>query len=170
MTPEMFAGWHPDTPRLPFIAKRGLQSNQTTFDAAPFTPDMVAGWHADRPRLPFAAKYGWQDSQLTFLVQMTTEMFQGSRPDSPRIFLGPRIPLPIYEVSGTAAAFSQEMVLGWQPKRNRAYMPPLGYAWSPYDTIIPPVIRTPYGRHILIIPPRNNIFFIPPRLNTIIVA
>lgn len=51
-------------------------------------------------------------------------MVAGNHPDSPRIRLGPRIPLPISQPTHVNAPFSQEMVAGWQPLRPRLFLGP----------------------------------------------
>jgi hypothetical protein len=120
MTPEQFAGWHPDTGRL-FLAPRIPQPlDQTKANtAAPFGYEMVAGWHPDTGRFFVKPRQGWQDSQTTFDVTMTPEMWTGSRPDTSRLWIAPRIPLPISQTTHVAAPFGQEMVVGHHPDTAR---------------------------------------------------
>jgi hypothetical protein len=115
MTPEMFAGWHPDGNRQLLGIRIPLPIAQPTHTVAPITLDMLQGSRPDQPRLPFIAKVGWVDSQLTLLVAMTPEMFKGWMPERGRQVLGPKIPQPVSQPTHVAAPFGYEMVQGQQP-------------------------------------------------------
>jgi hypothetical protein len=57
------------------------------------------------------------------------DMVIGARPDLPRLFLAPRIPLPASQPTHVDAPFSPEMVTGWAPLQPRLFIfPKLG--WS----------------------------------------
>jgi hypothetical protein len=139
MTPDMFAGWHPDTHRIRLAPRIPLPASQTTHVAAAFSPDMVEGHQPPSARPHVIGKFGWHTSQPTFVVQMTPEMFAGLHPDSPRIQLGPRIPLPIAQTSHVAAAFTPDMVTGQKPDAGR---PPFvaKTGWSTAQTTHIPVM------------------------------
>jgi hypothetical protein len=119
MTPEMWTGSRPDSPRLWLAPKIPLPQSQPTHVQAAFTPDMAEGQRLDSPRLARVFNPGWASSQTTFLVQMTPEMFAGSRPDTHRIRLAPKIPLPQSQTTHVPAPFGYEMVRGSQPPTHR---------------------------------------------------
>jgi hypothetical protein len=112
MTAEMFAGSHPDTSRAWLAPRIPLPLAQPSHVSAPFGHEMVAGQHPDLPRQPFKAKDGWQTAQLAFVVQMTPDQWAGWLPSAPRIFLGPKIPLPISQPTHVNAPFTPDMVAG----------------------------------------------------------
>lgn len=114
---EMSAGWHPDSPRLFLGPKIRWPFFDSSLPAASFSIEMVAGWKPDTSRAPIP--------QLATVVQpvdvpvFSIEMIQGNHPDLPRIFLGPRIPLPIAQTTHTDAPISVEMFAGWHPDMRR---------------------------------------------------
>jgi hypothetical protein len=119
MTAEMFAGSHPDTSRAWLAPRIPLPLAQPSHVSAPFGHEMVAGQHPDLPRQPFKAKDGWQTAQLAFVVQMTPDQWAGWLPSAPRIFLGPKIPLPISQPTQVNAPFTPDMVAGNHPDAPR---------------------------------------------------
>ena len=63
-----------------------------------------------QPQLMRATSEGFSIAQVTFQVQMTPEMWAGWRPDSGRLFLAPRIPLPVSQTTHVENAFTSSMV------------------------------------------------------------
>lgn len=148
-SPEMAQGWHSDSPRLFQKPRIGWSVSQTTHDPAPFSPEMVL---ADRPNLAQLRKpkpFGWFAPHLTFDV-FSIEMVTGWHADRPRVFLAPRIPLPVSQTTHTAATFSIEMVLGARPAVKAMLRKPFGQGWSqtiPDDiTSVTPVVDPDYWR------------------------
>ncbi len=113
---DMSDGWMPDTPRLPFTAKPGLQISQTTHASAPFTPDMIHGSKPDRARFPFVSKPGLQISQTTpVAAPFSMEMTAGYQPDRARFPFVAKTGLQSSQTTHTDAAFSVEMTAGYGP-------------------------------------------------------
>lgn len=130
-SPEMVAGTRPPDRSRDYspVNKLGWSVSQTTHVAATFQPNMTIGWqpHANRYAKPFPQGTQWWTPEVPVF---SIEMIQGSKPDQPRLFLGPRIPLPVSQTTHVAAPFSAEMVAGASPDRNRAFVyPKTGVTW-----------------------------------------
>lgn len=126
-SPDMVAGFHPDQPRPYAAPKFGLMVSQLSHVDAPITVDMLAGWVPNAGR-GFAVHHGrlaYPPDVLAFSVEMVV----GSHPDLPRLFLAPRIPLPVSQPTHIDAPFGTEMVIGWRPDRNREFLP-LRVGWT----------------------------------------
>ena len=138
MTPEMWAGHHPDQSRAWLAPRIPLPLSQTSHQAAAVSPDMVDGWQPDRARAPFTAPSGWATSQTTFAVVMTPEMWKGSQPDTSRAWIAPKIPLPISQTAQhVQAPFTYDMVAGSKPDRPRpAFSAPQGWVTSQLTFIV----------------------------------
>ena len=184
MTPEMWAGWHPDTSRAWLAPRLPLPISQPTHDVAPFSPEMAAGWqptHGIRftakpgwiwsettfvqPMTPeefagwqpargvhFVRQLGWIWSEHTFVEAMTPEMFAGWSPLSPRLLLGPRIPLPLHQATAhDEAPFIVSMTAARQPLSARLFQGPrIGWmvTEAPHGALItlliggPPILQS----------------------------
>lgn len=115
---EMVLGYKPDRPRL-FLAPRiPLPVSQPTHVNAAFTVDMVEGWLPDRHRYSAPVHQG-RLAQTVDVLDFSIEMVIGSKPDQPRLFLAPRIPLPWSQTTPVSAPFTADMVEGWVPGRQR---------------------------------------------------
>lgn len=147
---EMILASRPERPRLEASGRAatrgGWQVSQLTHVAAPFTADMVEGWQPDRQRYsaPLHAGLQWWPPDFD---AFTIDMVQGSRPDRPRIFLAPRIPLPVSQTTHVGAPVSLEMLAGAAPGRHR-YAAPLhqGVQWLTPD-VAPFSIEMVLGSH-----------------------
>lgn len=123
-TPDMVAGWHPDSAAKIFLGpKLGWSISQPTHTSAPFTPDMAFGWRPDRAVLSKPRPDGWLTSQLTFDA-FSIEMAQGWQPL--RAVLGKPAPRDwsIAQTTHVAAPFGIEMVNGWKPDQPRLILKP----------------------------------------------
>jgi hypothetical protein len=114
------------------ISRRaGWHSGQTTHVSAPFDPAMATGAHPDRNREWLPLRVGVQE-WVSDIALFSVDMVQGARPDLPRLFLAPRIPLPVSQTTQTDAPFSMEMAAGARPDRPRpAFKPHEGWVQSP---------------------------------------
>ena len=113
--PEMIAGNHPDNPRLFVYPKVGVNLTQPT-PVATFSIEMVLiEGRPYRANLWLPVRIGKAQWHPEVVVPFDTAMLQGSHLDSPRLFLAPRISLPISQVSPTPVPFSPEMVIGSVP-------------------------------------------------------
>jgi hypothetical protein len=130
-SPDMYAGNHPDQNRAFIYPKLGLQIVETT-PVITFSPEM-AGIQPTQPRLPVLHIAGLQLwlPEVTFTVEMT----QGSHPDSPRLFLAPRIPLPFTQET-PITTFSIEMVSTQPPQGRLPRLDHTGHVW--WTAEVPP--------------------------------
>lgn len=104
-------------------------------DQAVFTPSMTQGYQPDRNRERLPLRVGWFTREPQVLP-FGIEMVFGSKPDRPRLFTAPRIPLPISQTTQTSAPFSPEMTAGWMPSfdvRSAPYS--TGGVFSPPDVL-----------------------------------
>ena len=115
-------GSHPDFPR-PFLAPRiPLPDSQVSPTGAADSPEMWAGWARD-------VSHGWQPLRTGLqwftpdVIIFDAAMVQGVHPDQPRIYLGPRIPLPLAQTTQVNAPFFPEMILGSHPDQPRLFVP-----------------------------------------------
>lgn len=122
LEPAMSDGWMPDRNRERLPLRTGWSVSQTTHDTAPFGAEMADGWMPDRNRERLPLRTGqqlWAVEVPVFDVAMT----QGWQPAAPRLFLAPRIPLPVSQTTPVSAPFSTEMADGSMPDRNRERLP-----------------------------------------------
>jgi hypothetical protein len=153
---EMVRGSIPERARILLGARIPLPTAQTTHISAALTTDMVAGW-APVSGKRYLGKIGLSEVAQEF-GQMTPEMWGGSSPASPRIFLAPRIGLSPGQPTHVQAAFTADMVQGNLPSRARLFVVKLGSSATP-DV---PLQMTPEvfaGWH-----PDKNRAFLPPKL------
>ena len=68
MTPEMFAGYHPDQPRALLGPRIPLPESQTTQEAAPFSMEMVQGSIPIFPRPHQRGHLGFINNQMFEIV------------------------------------------------------------------------------------------------------
>jgi hypothetical protein len=118
-TPDMVLGSHPDQPR-PYIApKWGFSVSQVSPTNAPLSPEMTTGWW------PLTSRgFAVHPSPVAIPPDVTLfsiEMVLGSRPDRPRIYLAPRIPLPLSQTTPIAAPFTVDMIVGSHPDLPRGF-------------------------------------------------
>lgn len=162
MTPEQFAGWHPDTARAWLAPKIPLPISQPTHTAAPFGHEMVAGSKPDQARVFQRPRLGWQWAETTFAVEMTPEQWAGWRPDTSRAWIAPRIPLPFSETSPIEAPFGPEMVQGARPDPVGQYFQArLGWITTQTEFEIvppspPPLVDTGGGGYPITVPPKDH--------------
>src|SRR5579862_3289353 len=120
----MVQGVHADLPRL-FLAPRiPLPDSQVTpISVATDSPEMWAGWVRDISHqwLPLRTGLQWLTPDVTIF---DAAMTQGYNPSQPRLFLAPRIPLPLAQTTQVNAAFSPEMSAGYQPTSPRIFVFP----------------------------------------------
>jgi hypothetical protein len=130
---ESTYGWHPDAPRLFVKPKVGWSVSQPTHVNAPFTPDMADGWLPEKSRYAAPSHQGvqWVTPEV---LDFSIETIVGSRPDRPRLMLGPKINLPVSQTTPVSAPFTPDMVIGNRPDRSR-YSAPLhqGVQWVTVD-------------------------------------
>jgi len=138
VTIDMMVGNKPDRNRA--FAPKNQGGTFLTSDQVQFSIDMTQGYHPDRNRAFSYPKTGWSDSQTTFPVQMTPDMFAGNRPDSPRIRLGAKIPLPLAQTTQVNAPITLDMLRGSQPEKGFTFKLKEGARLMPTDTITPPPI------------------------------
>lgn len=114
---EETIGWHPDTPRLSKVAL-GPSFIPWSGTPNPFTPDMVQGTAPPQNRAFPVKNQG--STNFVFVDPFGIEMTLGWAPAAPRLFLGPRIPLPWSDApSNVAAPFQSSMTAGWYPDTSR---------------------------------------------------
>lgn len=132
---EMIVGSRPDRFRQMLGPRLPLPVSQLTHVEAPFTADMVDGWTPDRQRYGAPFHQGTL-AQTPDVPVFSIEMVIGSKPDSPRILLGTRIPLPLSQTTHVAAPLTADMVDGWSPDRHR-YSAPVhaGAQWWTPETL-----------------------------------
>jgi hypothetical protein len=120
---DSVSGWHPDKPRIVLGPRIQLPVSQPTHVSAPFSVDMAQGFSPSKQRYTAPIHNGvqwWTVEVLAFGVEMAI----GSRPDRPRLTLGPKIPLPVSQPTHTAATFGPEMAAGWHSDASRAWIAP----------------------------------------------
>lgn len=116
---EMVTGWAPPRHRHIMPARPGWSISQTTHVSAPFSYEMVQGSLArTAQRWDFSPRIGWVAISPD-VNPLTPEMFVGYKPDKPRIFLAPRIPLPISQTTDITTPIGPEMVAGSHPDQRR---------------------------------------------------
>lgn len=120
--PTMAQGQKPDRNRELLPTRPGWTSSQTTPTAAPFSPEMAKG-HTPTPQ-PVGQGHKGAALLPPDVLSFSVEMVQGSRPEKPRLFLAPRIPLPLAQSTPVAAPFSVDMAQGSRPERLRARRQP----------------------------------------------
>lgn len=141
---EMVVGYKPDRPRLEasgkFPLRNGWSVSQPTHVSAPFTYDMVDGWMPERHRYtsPLHTGSAWWPPDVD---PFSIEMVKGWRPDSPRLFLAPRIPLPVSQTTQVNAPLTNDMA-GWQPERHR-YRAPFHQGVSIMDYVTTITVLSP---------------------------
>lgn len=97
---------------------------------APQSVEMIQGVRPPQHRYRAPFHQGFL-AQTPDVPVFSIEMVAGSKPDRPRIFLGPRIPLPVSQTTPVAAPLSIEMTAGSAPTRNRAFVfPKIGWSVS----------------------------------------
>jgi hypothetical protein len=129
-SPDMAAGAHPDRNRQVFPASAGWSIAQVTQVDAAFSVEMSAGL-ASVAHLAFKAQAGWL-AQTPDIQIFSVDMVVGAKPDRARLFLAPRLPLPVSQTTPVAAAFTPDMVAGWVPLAAR------GFAVHPGRVVVPP--------------------------------
>lgn len=118
---EMVQGCRPD--RVQFtLHPIGLAVSPQVHDEAPFGAEMSQGATVPRFREVLPLRVGWRQ-WVSDINPLSPEMTVGSRPDSPRVQLGPRIPLPWSQTTHVSAPFAPEMVQGAVSGRNRERLP-----------------------------------------------
>lgn len=134
-SPEMSQGWKPDSGRAWLPLRVGWNTSQTSPVSAPFSIEMVLGSAPllGRRSQPFGSGIPLAPPDV---LAFGIEMVQGSVPARARLFLGPRIPLPLDQVNHIPAPFGQEMVNGQGPSSPR---PPFTerVGWSQFDLVLP---------------------------------
>lgn len=113
---EMAIGSMPDRPyRFSSRHAFGPQMlSPITPVAAPFSQEMARGSFPSsdiRPN-PFTTGGTFQPPEV---LSFGIESIVRSRPSSPRLFLAPRMPLPVSQTTHVSAPISPEMTTGWQP-------------------------------------------------------
>lgn len=106
---EMAQGSFPISPRIFLAPRLPFSDTQLSHVEAAFSPEMFQGWHADTNRT-FKSFTSGSISVPPDINLFSIEMVQGSIPTRPRLFLAPRIPLPVSQLTQVNAAFSIEMV------------------------------------------------------------
>jgi hypothetical protein len=114
----MVQGWHPDTNRAFVPPKLGITLSQPTHTDAPFSAEMVDGWLPDRQRYT-APQHPGEQRWIVEVEAFSIEMVIGSKPDTHRVRLGPKIPLPQSQPTHVPAAFSPDMAAGVIPPTKR---------------------------------------------------
>jgi hypothetical protein len=119
---EMVRGSMPERARILLASRIPLPLAQPTHVAAAFSPDMVQGAIPQRARV-FRLTIG-HATDVFEIVHMTPEVFAGWHPDRPRLFVAPKIALPLSQPSHVPAAFSPEMIAGHHPDSPRIFIYP----------------------------------------------
>jgi hypothetical protein len=84
---------------------------------------MVIGYLAKQAlKQDFRPQMGWSHLPPD-IPAFSIEMIRGWHPDSPNIFLAPRIPLPVSQTTQVNAAISVEMFQGLSSEQQRRYQP-----------------------------------------------
>ncbi len=121
-------GWHPDSPRLPKNA-RGASFFPWSGTTATNSPEMFAGNLPTRPRA--AVAHAVQLFGTPDVSPFSIESIFASRPDRPRVFLGPKIGQPLSQPTHTAAPVSVEMFAFVEPDRTTRRVPHWGDLTAP---------------------------------------
>lgn len=132
---DMAVGSHPDQSRAWLPLRVGWATSQLTHVPAVFSVEMAQGWQPATGRRSSPFTSGGIFVPPAVLAFAFESLFRYA-PDSPRLFLGPRIDLPGSQQVHIPAAFSLEMVQGSQPLLGRRSSPyTSGGAFVPPDVI-----------------------------------
>lgn len=152
---EMVQGARPpEKSRQRFGAQSGRPLN-VIFDEA--MPDFFAGRVSGRPRL-FIAPPTFGAPLVQLPLPFDYETIRGYQPTSPRLFLGPRIPLPLSQTTHTPidSAFPDQW-LGTHPDRSRAFIARPTFGFVPIDVAVPFSFESTAGNQ----PSRPRLFLAP---------
>lgn len=123
---ESVIGCHPDTPRLPRLT-RGPSFFPWSGTTATHSPEMFAGSHPDTPNRVtrrFASVFSTPDVE-----PFSIESVFATRPERPRLQLGPRIGQPLSQPTHTSAPITLDMLQGVTSPTKR-YIAPMHDGWQ----------------------------------------